>query len=349
VGGSIRLLAEFDTAPALLAAVELLRRERYHDLEAYTPFDIPELDEPLGLRRPHLGWFVLVAGIAGLLVSYGIQWWANVHSYPLNVGGRPQHAMPAFVLATFEGTVLAAALAAFSGMLIVLRLPKLWSIEDEIDQFHRASIDRFWIAMHTFASEDDRAHAEGLLREAGALRTVTLLGSRWGAIVRPLALIIVLVVGASGCSDRVGHGWDWKRMRSQPHYLPYDASPFFPDGKVMRSPPSGTIPREAVPSAANVPADSATLLRGATRFGIFCAVCHGEHGEGGSVVGDNLRPTKAPSLLTVPVRALTPAQLYAVITVGFGHMPSYSAELTIVDRWAVVAYVAELRRRAPPP
>ena len=346
---AIRLLAEFGTASAMLSAIEALRRQRYHDLETYAPFDIPELDERLGLRRPRLGWLVLIAAIAGLVASYGIQWWANVHSYPLNVGGRPQHAIPAFVLATFEGTVLASALAAFFGLLIVLRLPRLWSVEDEVDEFHRSSIDRFWIAMHTFASDDDRAHAERLLREAGALRTITRVEPAWQGMVRPLALVIVLVLGANGCSDRVSHEWDWKRMRSQPHYRPYDTSTFFSDRKAMRTPPSGTIPREATQGAGFTLADSAALLRGATRYAIFCAVCHGERGEGSSVVGDNMRPTKPPSLVTAPVSALTSDQLYAVITIGFGRMPPYAAELTVADRWAVVAYVAELQRRAPPP
>ena len=90
------------------------------------------------------------------------------------------------------------------------------------------------------------------------------------------------------------------------------------------------------------------MLRGATRYAIFCAVCHGEQGEGSSVVGDNL-PKRPPSLVTDPVRALTPAQLYAVVTTGFGQMPSYAAELSISDRWAVIAYVAELQRRGSPP
>lgn len=166
------LLAEFGSAERMLAGLDALRRERYHDLETFTPFDIPEVDARLELRRSPLGWLVLAGGVVGLIASYGIQWWANVHSYPLNVGGRPRHAVPAFLLATFEGTVLAAALAAFVGVLLVLRLPRLWAPEDEIDGFERASIDRFWIAMRTFASAQDRAHAEQLLHDAGAIRTV---------------------------------------------------------------------------------------------------------------------------------------------------------------------------------
>jgi len=155
-----------------VTAVKALRRERYRDLETYTPFDLSELDAPLELERPHLGWFVLAVGILGLLASYGIQWWANVHSYPLIVGGRPGHAVPAFLLATFEGTVLAAGLASFFGVLLALRLPRLWAPVDDVEGFERATSDRFWLAMHTFASLHDREHAEQVVRDAGAIRTI---------------------------------------------------------------------------------------------------------------------------------------------------------------------------------
>jgi len=341
----IRLLAEFGNAAQLIAAVERLRRERYHDLETYTPFDIPELDANLGLRRPRLGWFVLAAGLAGLVAAYGIQWWANVNSYPLNVGGRTLHSIPAFIPATFEGTVLAASLASFFGALLVLSFPKLWSIEDEVPDFYRSSIDRFWLAMHTFASDHDRAHAEQLLKESGALRTIARVGTEWQSVGRSLILIMVLFAGMNACSDRVGQGFDWKRMRAQPRYEPFGGSRFFQDGMAMRTPPPGTIPREAVSTSFDTAAvDTATLSRGANRFQVFCAVCHGVAGNGNSVVGDNMLPIKPPLLTSAPVVRLGATQLYAVITDGFGHMPSYAAQLTPADRWAVVAYVRTLQR-----
>ena len=340
----IRLLAEFASPTDLVRAVESLRREKYHDMETYTPFDIPELDELLGLPRSRLGWLALVGGVIGLVAGYGIQWWANVHSYPVNAGGRPAHAVPAFLLATFEATVLAASLAVFFGVLLVLRLPRLWSVEDDIEDFHRASIDRYWLAMRTFASDRDRSHAEGLLRNAGALRTITRRSTSWATLVRPLVLVIALAIGVNACSDRIGRRFDWKRMRVQAKYLPYGASGFFADGKAMRSPPLGTIPREALPEP-RITVDSSTLVRGANRFVIFCAVCHGERGDSPGVVGDNMQPKKPPSLLDPAVRALTPVQLYKVITDGFGYMPSYSAELTATDRWAVVAYIGRLQQQ----
>lgn len=171
-----RLLAEFPRPEPLIAAIGALRRESYHGLEAFTPYDVPDLDLALDLRRPKIGKLAAVGGVCGSVASYGIQWWANVYAYPLNAGGRPIHAAPAFVLATFEGTIAGAALAAFVGFFILLRYPRPWSLEDEVEGFHRATIDRFWLGMETFASERDRDHAIALLERHGALRTVKLGG-----------------------------------------------------------------------------------------------------------------------------------------------------------------------------
>lgn len=168
-----QLLAEFGTVDGMLRAIDALHGS-YANLDTYTPFDVPDVDEPLGLRPSRIGWIAACGGICGMVAAYGIQWWADVHAYPLNVGARPLHAVPAFLLATFEGTVLGAALATFIGLLIVLRLPQLWAQVDEVEGFERASIDRFWVAMPAFADESDRARAVQLLRESGALRTVVV-------------------------------------------------------------------------------------------------------------------------------------------------------------------------------
>ncbi|HEU4642368.1 MAG TPA: cytochrome c [Gemmatimonadaceae bacterium] len=169
-----------------------------------------------------------------------------------------------------------------------------------------------------------------------------------------VALVLAGVMCAA-CSDRPGRGWDWERMRSQPRYQAYGASAFFPDGKSMQAPPSGTVSREsgadaeadAAARAATASPSAAMLRRGADRFHIFCAVCHGERGDGRSIVAANMEPPKPPSLLSAPVRALPPDALHAVISGGFGRMPSYANELSPADRWAVVAYVRALQREHP--
>jgi mono/diheme cytochrome c family protein len=180
----------------------------------------------------------------------------------------------------------------------------------------------------------------------------------------------------TACSEHIGKGWDWERMREQPKYAPYRSSAFFPDSNAMRTPPEGTIPAAAalvtpyahnngigpttteptVPSAALPSAtperlaqtDTALLNRGATQFHIACAVCHGDRGDGHSLVASNMQPPKPPSLLTAPIRALSDTMLFNIITDGFGRMPSLSAQLTPSDRRAVIAYVRHLQQQSAP-
>jgi mono/diheme cytochrome c family protein len=97
-----------------------------------------------------------------------------------------------------------------------------------------------------------------------------------------------------------------------------------------------------------LPVSDELLATGQSRFGIYCAVCHGVLGDGNSVVGHNMVECPPPSLLSPAVRTLAPATLYLVIANGFGRMPSYAPELSVTQRWAVVAYVQRLQSTAPP-
>jgi mono/diheme cytochrome c family protein len=154
-----------------------------------------------------------------------------------------------------------------------------------------------------------------------------------------------------------------QRMTDQPRYDAYGASRFFSDGAVMQPPPGGTVRRgELLDSRltegrerggaylSDVPlaVTGKLLARGQSRFGIFCAVCHGEAGDGRSIVASNMVERPPPSLLSPQLRALPAGLLYQVVQQGFGRMPSYATELTVEDRWAVVAYVRRLQAQVTP-
>lgn len=156
--------AEFATADDLLDAVHRLKAAGVDVLDAWTPYPIPGLEEELHPPRRRLEPIALAGGLVGGISGYAIQWYANVISYPLNSGGRPAHAIPAFIPPTFEGTVLGAGLAALFGFCFLLKLPALWHPTFEIEAFEHASRDRFWLA--SAGGED----AERILRGAGALR-----------------------------------------------------------------------------------------------------------------------------------------------------------------------------------
>jgi mono/diheme cytochrome c family protein len=150
----------------------------------------------------------------------------------------------------------------------------------------------------------------------------------------------------AGCSERMGKGWDWNRMRMQPRYEPYRGSAFFADGKAMQLPPAGTISRESdvgALSATPLIVTSAALERGATQYHIYCAVCHGERGDGESIVARNMDDPKPPSLVTAPASLMPTSVVAAIISNGIGPMPSFSSDLSPIDREAVAAYVKTLQ------
>jgi Protein of unknown function (DUF3341) len=173
------LIGEFATADAMLAALTRLRDEGYVTLRTFGPFDLPEVDRRLRPRRSRLPWWVFGGGLVGAVASYWIQWYANAWDYPLDVGGRPAHALPAFILATFEGTVLLAALTAFVGFLAILRLPRLWHPAFELDGFERATVDHFWIGVGGLQSDIDAQHGQRALEASGALRVVRTEDDLW--------------------------------------------------------------------------------------------------------------------------------------------------------------------------
>ena len=140
------LFAEFDDAIVARHAYAELERRGYMRLEIFSPFPI-EKEAVRSRGASRLGMIAFAAGAVGGLAGYGVQWFANVHSYALNIGGRPAHAAPAFAYATLESVMLFAGVAVFAGVLVALRLPRLWQPEFEVDGFDRAAIDRHWITV----------------------------------------------------------------------------------------------------------------------------------------------------------------------------------------------------------
>jgi hypothetical protein len=166
------LLAEFGTANEMVNAVAKLQENGYRYLETYSPYPVPGIDTQLQLKRSRIPAFVFGGGLLGAMLGYAIQWYANVWHYPQNIGGRPVHAVLAFIPVTFESAVLGAGLTAFFGLLIALRLPRPWHPVFEVDGFERASIDRFWIAIDANDPHFGIGRSSRALEELSPLRVV---------------------------------------------------------------------------------------------------------------------------------------------------------------------------------
>lgn len=157
-------------------------------------------------------------------------------------------------------------------------------------------------------------------------------------MTRALPTFVVLAWLLPGCD------YHYERMIEQAHYRPYEATPLFADGKVMRRPPVGTVALEDRRPASQPPLTRALLGRGHILFDRLCATCHGPLGDGQSEVAENMILIPPPSLHLPRLRAAPDAHIGRVIHDGYGLMPSYRRHLRGADRWAVVAYVRALQR-----
>lgn len=140
-------VAEFKTPEDLLNAAQKTRHSGFTRFDAFTPFPIEGLDEAVGLPRNRVGLVALLGGFIGGVGGFGMQWYACAVDYPLNVAGKPDFSWPAFIPVTFELTVLFAALFGAFGMLALNRLPQLYHPLFAVEEFSRASKDRFFICI----------------------------------------------------------------------------------------------------------------------------------------------------------------------------------------------------------
>src|SRR5690349_19180761 len=151
------LLAEFEEPGEVLTAARRAHQAGFVRVEAYSPIPLHGLAEALGKRRTRLPFLTLLGGVLGALTGYGMQYWATVTSYPLNIGGRPLHSWPAYLPIVFELAVLGAAIFSVFGMLALNGLPMPYHPVFNVPQFKLASRNRFFLCIE---SRDPKFAAE---------------------------------------------------------------------------------------------------------------------------------------------------------------------------------------------
>ncbi|MEM6473374.1 MAG: quinol:electron acceptor oxidoreductase subunit ActD [Planctomycetota bacterium] len=98
--------------------------------------------------------------------------------------------------------------------------------------------------------------------------------------------------------------------------------------------------------------DKRLLERGRQQFSVYCSVCHGMDGRGNGLVNrraqakgfDTWVPPSSMHQDTLYADKYPDGKLYSTISNGIRKMPGYAGQVSVKNRWAIVAYVRALQK-----
>ncbi len=162
------LLAEFDDATELVAAVRKVRDAGYLKWDVHTPFPVHGMDDAMGIKGTQLPFFVLAGGLTGFALALLMQWWMNAVDFPFVISGKPLFGLPANIPVIFELTVLFSAFATFFGMWGLNGMPRLYHPLLTNERFRRATSDRFFIVIEAQDPRFDLPQTKQFLGSLGS-------------------------------------------------------------------------------------------------------------------------------------------------------------------------------------
>jgi len=178
------------------------------------------------------------------------------------------------------------------------------------------------------------------------------------------AVLIVAIAGRRGSMSRNTPFEIFPDMDRQPKLRPQTLNAFFKDKMSSQLPVPGTVARGSayedsvfttgkISGSTNwvetnaLPITATLLARGQERFNINCSPCHGAAGDGkgittkfGMGVVADLHDVKPPRRVVQQADG----EIFNTITYGKTLMGPYGPNITVEDRWAIVAYVRALQR-----
>jgi len=117
------VLALYDDPDRLLNAAAIAREHGFSGLDAYTPYAVHGLSEALGIRKSWIPLVTLVMGLTGAALGLTFEIWTQAYDWPLNVGGKPNVSLPAFIPIFFESGVLIGGTMTLAALLLACGLP----------------------------------------------------------------------------------------------------------------------------------------------------------------------------------------------------------------------------------
>lgn len=170
---------------------------------------------------------------------------------------------------------------------------------------------------------------------------------------------MIVIISFASCKKDSRPNYQFMPNMYEPvGYEAYGEVDLLPQNMEAQLPVEGTIARghelyelkntnedyELSKTAITSPLDSTMIdeVRGGQLYGIYCAICHGNKGDGQGNLVTREKILGVPAY-NDPGRVLTPGNIYHVIYYGKNTMGSYANQLNQEERWQVVNYVMKLK------
>lgn len=161
------VVACFDNEDVLFPAVKKVRVAGYKIHDVYTPMPVHGLDHVMGLRETSLHTAGFIYGITGTTTALTGISYVLTYDWPLNIGGKPHFALPAWIPVTFELTVLFAAVG------MVLTFCYLCQMAPFVKKhvFHPRATDDLFVMVIECTTKTNTDDLQAFLKSSGAIET----------------------------------------------------------------------------------------------------------------------------------------------------------------------------------
>ena len=155
----------FTEESVLFDAVKKVRKAGYKLYDVFTPFPIHGLDKAMGLRDTSIHTAGFLYALFGTTTALSFMTWVFTEDWPLNIGGKPNFALPAWVPIMFEFTVLCSCV----GMVITFCYLCQLAPFVKKHHFHLRSTDDLFVMVIECTGKTKEEDAIAFLNSAGAI------------------------------------------------------------------------------------------------------------------------------------------------------------------------------------
>ncbi len=357
------IAATFKTPDEIISAAKLTADSGFSDFDVNTPYPVHGMDRAMKMKPSKLGFITLIMGLAGASLALLLMYYTMSVDYRMVIGGKPFFALPAFIPVTFELTVLLATLSTVGTMIaLFFRLPDNKHPLHDTEYMKQVSADKFGLVIEASDQKFDENEVLVFLKKLNPLTTEIIYYPEeiQYPVLQPkfiMFLIAVAVVVSGGTHfalNKLVYMTPFNWMMNQDKLIPQKPSEIFADGRGMQLPVEGTVARGFIPypySGQTNPTEvlsnptlptKENLELGKAKFFTYCSPCHGYFADGDSRLRGQF--PNPPTLHSKRAKDFSDGMIYHIITNGQNAMPSYAAQISRDERWAIVNYVRVLQR-----